>query len=123
MTLDQKALEAAIRADQWPANLHAIVDAVNAASDDNDLSTEQCVALGIILVAHIPEPSRSPQPHTGRAGVTEDRVKAAIDAIAPVMGYAVQPEDYKVGSELDKIARAALNAALTVEPEAGAEHG
>ena len=113
MTLDQKALEAAIRADQWPANLHAIVDAVNAASDDNDLSTEQCVALGIILASRssaiVEEPMAvawrwrwgklgsnqpwklstekpgpfpeegyeveplfpSPQPHTGRAGVTE----------------------------------------------------
>jgi hypothetical protein len=42
-------IEAAIRADLWGADIHAIVDAVNEASDAGDMSTEQCVALGVLL--------------------------------------------------------------------------
>lgn len=85
-------------------------------------------------------PPASPQPHTGRAGVTDAQVEAAARAITTSRG--VDPDtlfqiniftgDEPFDKEDDRgrrftwawrkntdAARAALNAALTVQPEAG----
>jgi hypothetical protein len=56
--IEAALLREAIRSDEWPAELHQIVDAVNNASDEHDLSTEQCVALGVLLSRRHPPASR-----------------------------------------------------------------
>ena len=132
MTLDQKALEAAVDAlrdleikfnppDGMSIRQATIAEAQRLvrASRSSAIVEEPIVADESIdhhayRVAHIPEPSRSPQPHTGRADHVADArkmVEALLD-LARRIDIDGTPAQIGGADEIRAIA------ALTVEPEA-----